>query len=241
MAVNQFLPFATGGGANVLTPSAYAALTTLVSNGFTAGVAPSQQLNTVWRQASFISAGVAQLLTNAGIDALDDGNLSTFVTNLSGLVASAPGRISYWAMNTPPAGHLKANGASLSTTTYSALFNAIGYTFGGSGGSFTLPDLRGEFIRGWDDARGIDSGRVFGSFQASSFASHTHTATVSESPHFHSTSGFATAGGTGVSTGTQSGSTLTGGNVTGLTVSNSSTGGTDTVPRNRALLACIKY
>jgi phage-related tail fiber protein len=38
-----------------------------------------------------------------------------------------------------------------------------------------VPDLRGEFIRGWDDSRGVDSGSAFGSAQADDFKSHTHT------------------------------------------------------------------
>lgn len=71
------------------------------------------------------------------------------------------------AMNTAPTGYLKANGAAVSRTTYADLFAAIGTTFGAGNGSttFNLPDLRGEFIRGWDDGRGVDSGRAFGSAQ----------------------------------------------------------------------------
>ena len=57
---------------------------------------------------------------------------------------------------------------AISRTTYAALFAVIGETFGAGDGSttFNLPDLRGEFIRGWDNSRGVDSGRVFGSAQA---------------------------------------------------------------------------
>ena len=88
---------------------------------------------------------------------------------------SPAGTVITYANTTAPTGYIKANGASLSTTTYATLFAAIGYTFGGSGGSFNVPDLRGEFIRGWDDVRGVDSGRGFGTFQASANASHTHT------------------------------------------------------------------
>jgi phage-related tail fiber protein len=71
------------------------------------------------------------------------------------------------AMNTAPTGYLKANGAAVSRTTYAALFTAVGTTYGAGDGSttFNLPDLRGEFVRGWDDGRGVDSGRVFGSTQ----------------------------------------------------------------------------
>ena len=39
--------------------------------------------------------------------------------------------------------------------------NVIGYQYGGSGQNFNVPDLRGEFIRGYDDNKGVDSGRGF--------------------------------------------------------------------------------
>jgi len=77
------------------------------------------------------------------------------------------GQVAFFAMDTAPTGWLKANGAAISRTTYSALFDAIGITFGAGDGSttFELPDLRGEFPRGWDDGRGVDSGRGFGTAQ----------------------------------------------------------------------------
>ena len=77
------------------------------------------------------------------------------------------GSIQYFAGSSAPDGYLKANGATISRTTYADLFTAIGTTFGVGDGSttFGIPDLRGEFARGWDDARGVDSGRAFGSAQ----------------------------------------------------------------------------
>jgi hypothetical protein len=48
------------------------------------------------------------------------------------------------------------------------LFAKIGYTYGGAGNDFRLPDLRGEFLRGWDDGRNIDAGRTIGSSQRGS-------------------------------------------------------------------------
>lgn len=77
------------------------------------------------------------------------------------------GGIAFFARKTPPTGWLKANGAAVSRTTYAALFAAIGTTFGAGDGrtTFNLPDLRGEFIRGLDDGRNVDNGRVFGSAQ----------------------------------------------------------------------------
>lgn len=45
-----------------------------------------------------------------------------------------------------PSGFLLCDGSSLSTTTYAALFAAIGYTYGGAGANFSLPDARGKAL-----------------------------------------------------------------------------------------------
>ncbi|NEO87737.1 MAG: hypothetical protein F6J87_26285 [Spirulina sp. SIO3F2] len=78
-----------------------------------------------------------------------------------------PGTIIWFAGSSPPDGYLKANGAELSRSVYAALFAAIGELYGVGDGTttFNLPDLRGEFIRGADDGRGVDPARVFGSSQ----------------------------------------------------------------------------
>lgn len=79
------------------------------------------------------------------------------------------GMVAAWAVNTPPYGWLECNGASLSRTAYAALFANIGVTFGNPGpANFNIPDLRGEFVRGWDHGRGVDSGRAFASAQVAS-------------------------------------------------------------------------
>lgn len=77
------------------------------------------------------------------------------------------GEIVVSASTTAMPGTLKANGAAVSRTAYARLFAKIGTVFGAGDGSttFNLPDLRGEFIRGWDDGRGVDVDRVFGSAQ----------------------------------------------------------------------------
>ncbi|KGM25878.1 hypothetical protein KS18_23600 [Photorhabdus luminescens] len=62
-----------------------------------------------------------------------------------------------WPLPNVPAGYLACNGQSFNKSIYPKL--ATAYPSG------TLPDLRGEFIRGWDDRRGVDSGRVCGSWQ----------------------------------------------------------------------------
>lgn len=72
-----------------------------------------------------------------------------------------------WPTATPPTGWLKCNGASFSATTYPELAKAYP--------SLKLPDLRGEFVRGWDDGRGVDSGRSLLSAQGHAFQQHTHT------------------------------------------------------------------
>ena len=62
-----------------------------------------------------------------------------------------------WPSATPPSGWLKCNGAAFNAATYPLLAKAYP--------SLKLPDLRGEFIRGWDDGRGVDTGRTIGTLQ----------------------------------------------------------------------------
>jgi len=137
-----------------------------------------------------------------------------------------PGTVAHFAASSPPAGWLAANGAAVSRTTYAALFNAIGTTFGTGDGSttFNLPDLRGEFIRGWDNGRGVDSGRAFGSAQGHQMQQHTHAVPIAGA----FTGGSQSFQGDSDSIG-QSGA-----------AGGTSNGG-ENRPRNVALLACIKY
>ena len=85
----------------------------------------------------------------------------------SDINATPAGAVQYFAMQAAPVGWLKANGAEVSRTTYSNLFAAIGTRYGAGDGSttFNLPDLRGVFLRGLDDGKGVDAGRVIGSVQ----------------------------------------------------------------------------
>lgn len=76
------------------------------------------------------------------------------------------GSIIYHTSNIPPKGYLKANGATLLREEFPDLFAVIGTTYGSDTElDFKLPDLRGEFIRGYDDGRGVDTSREFGSNQ----------------------------------------------------------------------------
>jgi len=143
-------------------------------------------------------------------------------------VTQQTGEVCFFAMNTAPAGFLKANGALVSRTTYSNLFAVIGTTFGTGDGSttFALPDLRGEFLRGWDDSRGVDASRTFGSSQTDAFKSHTHTTYFTNG--YDNTGVVYPTGGSSVRTNS-------------IYYATTATGDAETRPRNIALLACIKY
>ncbi|WP_063827760.1 phage tail protein [Mesorhizobium loti] len=78
-----------------------------------------------------------------------------------------PGCISMFGAATPPTGWLKCNGQAVSRVTYAPLFTAIGTSWGAGDAinTFNVPDLRGEFVRGFDDGRNVDTGRAIASFQ----------------------------------------------------------------------------
>ena len=71
-----------------------------------------------------------------------------------------------WPSATPPTGWIKCNGAPFSAAQYPELAKVYP--------ALKLPDLRGEFIRGWDDGRGVDSGRVVLTGQSQSVQQHNH-------------------------------------------------------------------
>lgn len=120
---------------------------------------------------SFVDSAIS-VVSTAALNAHNAANNAQTTADQAAPVAS----LAYMAVNTVPAGWLKANGATVSRTTYAALFAVIGTTYGAGDGSttFQLPDYRGYFLRSWDDGRGIDSGRVLGSTQTSQNLSHNH-------------------------------------------------------------------
>lgn len=143
------------------------------------------------------------------------------------------GQIAYFATESAPPGWLKANGYLLLKTFYPGLFGVVGTKYGpGEANYFKLPDLRGEFIRGWDDGRGVDSGRAFGTAQFDAFQGHRH--------RFVSGSGYIGSGtfGAGFSSNAVDDTKV-------LDAISDGVNGTprtanETRPRNVALLACIK-
>lgn len=80
MATNNFKPFATGSSANVTTQADYEALAALLT-GFQSGKASSAQINKALRQSSTMAALLGQFIVQAGLDALDNGNMTTLLTN----------------------------------------------------------------------------------------------------------------------------------------------------------------
>lgn len=174
--------------------------------------------------------GAAALGANTDITSL--GGLTTPLSVAQGGTGSATGAVpvgsvTMYAANSAPAGWLECNAAAVSRTTYAALFAVIGTTFGTGDGSttFNLPESRGEFMRGWDNGRGVDSGRAFGSAQADEFEVHSHTVQPT---------GAGDASGQGnTTTGSSSNETIN-------AYSTQNTGGSETRPRNIALMFIIK-
>ncbi|RQZ78856.1 hypothetical protein DF056_20910 [Burkholderia cepacia] len=86
---NDFLPFAVGAGANVLTQSAYAALAAIES-GYQAGTAQSAACNKTWRQSSVMTAVIAQfIVAQTGQPAIDDGTTGALLANFTQAVSAA--------------------------------------------------------------------------------------------------------------------------------------------------------
>ena len=176
-----------------------------------------------------------------------------------GLASGVPvGTILAHAANTPPSGFLECNGSNISRSTYATLFSTISTTFGVGDGSstFALPDLRGQFIRGWANTGSTDASRAFGSTQTDQNKNHTHTTdSTSLTGGIRKISeGFGAGGSaTGVFTKTQDGTnSITGSSSTSAvggvdfdgththTIS-SSGGGTEARPTNLALMYIIKF
>jgi microcystin-dependent protein len=239
-----------GNGTNVLMSAIQAAdVPTLNQNttGSAASLTTARAINgTNFNGTANITTanwGTARTLTigSTGKSVNGSANVSWTLAEIGAAPAAAgipAGSVIYVAMNTAPTGFLKANGAAVSRTTFAALFAAIGTTFGAGDGSttFNVPDIRGEFMRGWDDGRGIDSGRAFGSFQATR---------VNNVANFAINSSGSPGVIYGINPIPDNGTESTRRYVAGTNGPNAflsmTKNGGDTYPRNRALLACIKF
>ena len=189
--------------------------------------------------------------------ATGDIRFNTTLTQFEGYNGSAWGEIANgvpvgsvftFATTTPPSGYLECNGAAVSRSTYASLFSAISTTWGVGDGSstFNLPDLRGQFVRGWDNSAGVDSGRSFASSQTDQNKQHTHS--VTDPGHVHTTtvdnsSLFPANGGVTISfggAGSYPATTFTMSSATtGISLANQ--GGTEVRVKNYALMYVIKF
>ena len=183
MAINNFKAFALDPNANVTSQADWEALPALLS-GFTAGKASSAQVNKAIRQATTIAALVGQFIANSGADALDNADVNGLVTKFTnalianlrlGAGAPAIGIPFFWPSSAMPNTvmtewadmvFLKFNGATFSASNYPKL--ALVFP------ALTLPESRGEFLRIWDDGRGVDAGRGLLSAQGYAYQSHSH-------------------------------------------------------------------
>lgn len=162
------------------------------------------------------------------------GPMQDLTAGQAAAILGLPGMIAAFAMATAPDGWLECDGSAVSRVSYAALFAAIGTTWGAGDGTttFNLPDLRGEFLRGWDHGKGTDSGRTLGSSQADDFKSHGHDLTLKSEDYDSSTIALTTthpaadAGQAGTAVNTSA--------------AIQSAGGSETRPRNLAVLYAIR-
>jgi microcystin-dependent protein len=179
----------------VVTPAKLtAAATPTVSNIVTADIVDANVTTAKIANAAVTNAKLAsEAVTNAKLASDIDASKITTGTlpiariaggsvTLEKLVLSVQqallpaGAVQAFAMNGAPSGWLAANGSNVSRTTYAALFSAIGTTYGTGDGSttFTLPDLRGYFVRGsGTNSDGVAAG-TFGQKQTDAYKSHNH-------------------------------------------------------------------
>lgn len=158
------------------------------------------------------------------------------------------GAIVAFSGSTPPLGFLELDNSVKSIAAYPDLsaYLAGKYNKGDEGvGNFRLPESRGEFLRGWDHGRGVDAGRDIGTFQGEAFKAHNHRyfdntaatfdpAGVWQGGNINGAPASISAG--AFLSGVDSGTTMQLVNA-GNTVN---TGGTETRPRNLAVMWCIK-
>jgi microcystin-dependent protein len=211
------------------------------------------------RDAQLSSNSDTRLPTQKSVKAYVDSVRNSIISQIAALQQTLQNQINdldivpigtvfYTATSNCPPGFLVCDGSSLVVASYQRLFNSIGYTYGGSDTSFRLPDLRGEFIRGYDGGRNIDPARVFGSAQGeqSKLQQHYHAMPGDDQLAFAgNTAGWPNKSVAGFSYDARS---VNGGggqlwlttdavNFDGATIS----GEPETRPRNIALLPIIKY
>lgn len=190
-------------------------------------------------EATTTKKGVVELATAQEAAAGTDASKVITPATLSVAVSTSgnpPGTVIAFAGEQAPSGYLVCDGSLIQnlpsqtiqgiTADFRNLRTVLGTSFSSNNTDVLLPDLRGEFIRGYSSGRlGVDSGRAFGSNQAQSIESHDHS------------------GPAGPADTENTGTIYGGGNRTGETgiYTTNASGSTETRPRNVALLYCIKF
>jgi microcystin-dependent protein len=172
--------------------------------------------------------GTAPTISSANLTGTPVAPTAAVGTNTTQVATTAfvqafgiPGEIKMWPTASAPTGYLLCDGSSVSTTTYATLFAVVGYTFGGSGASFTLPDYRGRMPIGVSGSYAL---AATGGSADAVVVSHTHVATsvVTDPTHTHGTPSSRAPNGLGAGDAYSWGTTF--GAIPGQNVNNASTG-----------------
>lgn len=166
--------------------------------------------------------------------------IATRIPDLSSIASVQTGSIIIWPTGSVPTGYLECNGVAISRLTYEKLYRVIGTVYGNGNGrtTFNIPDLRGEFIRGWAhgmgsrdpdmsarvNVNGVTVGDIVGSRQGDEFKSHNHGGSLTNGQTGTPGSGYQAWSGHG-----------------GGPKSIAFRGGAETRPRNVNMMFCIKY
>lgn len=250
----------------VISPSNIVSVGSISANNISTSAVEITKLHT-----NVVEPNAGLKISGSGLNTNHDNNTLKIISgklavdlNVLPTVAGTPaGTIIYTACSTPPAGYLACNGNKVSLATYPGLsaiyvgdalnISTSSITYGKkyinytdtipnvAGTWISLPDLRGEFVRGWDNGKGTDAGRAYGTLQSSQNLSHTHPTSDPGHAHSYGTTAMllGSPAGAGGAEGRFGGGTfITNSSTTGISIA--AAGGTEARPRNIALLACIK-
>ena len=151
----------TNTGASTFNPGSGAASirradgSALIGNELIAG-----NIVTLIYDGTYYRIAAAAPATTAAITAGTDTNSFVTPAQLSSYSPIPAGAMMSFAGPIAPSGWLLCYGQSVATATYSALFAVIGYTYGGAGSVFNLPDLRGRVVAGLDNMGGTAANRL---------------------------------------------------------------------------------
>lgn len=191
----------------------------ILEQGFPSKLQPARQ----WHNWLFnkITLKINELIDTLASNGEDTASKFEEVdTSITDLNDARIGSITQWLSLSIPDDSLEIKGQTISKADYPKLFQAYGV----SANTLTLPDTRGEFVRGLDNGRGIDAGRTLGSPQIGMIQSHTHTMKVKVN---------------GATTDSSVNDVVKNSDV-GQSLTTESVGGTETRPRNIAMIYIIK-